>query len=58
MEQLKVETLSMVRDTISFENALAEKLKGKQILSSEGIFLFILVVYLSVRSKCINWPCT
>jgi hypothetical protein len=29
----------MVMDTISFENALAEKLTGKQILSSEGIFL-------------------
>jgi hypothetical protein len=26
-------------DTVSFENVLAEKLTGKQILSSEGIFL-------------------
>jgi len=39
IEQLKVETLSMVMDTVSFENVLAEKLTGKQILSSEGIFL-------------------
>ena len=38
IEQLKVETLSMVMDTVSFENVLAEKLTGKQILSSEGIF--------------------
>lgn len=49
--QLEVDTLlSLVMDTVSFENALAEMLtgKGKKTLSSEGLsFLFM-----SVRN---NW---